>query len=226
MYKVYKLSSPKTSKVYIGVTKNLKKRLISHKSVFKKQTEPFHKALKDEGLTLEDFNISLLTEIEDRKTAYKKETQFIKAFYPEVYNYTGANGVSEEHRESMCKAQKGLRKHTVLARSKMSKARLGKPSPMKGKKHTPEAKEKMRLSTLGQPSPHKGKKQSELFGGKSNGFKKGFIPWNKGLKGIPTVTKGSISVNNGITHKRIRPEELDTYLTNGYKRGMLPRVKN
>ena|ERR1035437_8510961 len=74
-------------------------------------------------------------------------------------------------------------------RKKQSLAKLGKPSPRKGKHHTPEARMKMSIA------------------------KKGIIPWNKGLKstqvgsrsGIPHTEETKAKLREVRKHQVMRP---------------------
>lgn len=84
-------------------------------------------------------------------------------------------------------------KMTIESRKKIGEKTRGENNPMfgvritgekhhfYGKHHTQKAKEKNRVAHIGKTAWNKGKK---IGNGSSTSFKKGQIPWNKGLKGF------------------------------------------
>ena len=70
------------------------------------------------------------------------------------------------------------RKRDEKARANISKARLGKPSPRKGKTHTEEAKEKNRQAHLGK------------------------TPWNKGLKCPPHTAEHNAKIGAAVSGEK------------------------
>ena len=80
---------------------------------------------------------------------------------------------------------------TIEHRAKLSMAKIGKPSPNKGRIFSEDARRNMSLSHLGKPNPNRGKQFSEearrnmreARGNRkanSGSFSKGVMPWNKG----------------------------------------------
>lgn len=93
---------------------------------------------------------------------------------------------------------------------KMSVARKGKSSPMKGKKHTPEARAKLSAARKGKTPWNKGETYTSETRAKMSKAAKGQTPWNKGKKRTPeTCAKISVA-NKGKTPwnkgKKFTPE--------------------
>ena len=136
---------------------------------------------------------------------------------------------SEETRKKMSESRKGKdnhfygKKHSNETKKKIGEALKGENHPNWGKKLSEETRRKIGLANS---IALKGKKHSEetirkmsesMKGGNVTSFKKGFIPWNKGLRGIHLSPKseftrermlGSKNINwkGGITpmHEKIR----------------------
>lgn len=82
---------------------------------------------------------------------------------------------------------------TAEHRMKLSKAKLGKSNPNKGKSFSEEARRNMSLARKGKPSPNKGKRLSEEARrnmqnapkgnrkANSGSFSTSSVPWNKGM---------------------------------------------
>lgn len=106
------------------------------------------------------------------------------------------------------------RKMSIEARQKLSRALKGRPSPRKGMKATEETKRKLSESHRGHKSSKRQKEiTSEMM--KGNQYRKGCIPWNKGVKvGDPwnkgkvgiyseeTIEKMSVSAKNRIPNRK------------------------
>lgn len=108
--------------------------------------------------------------------------------------------VSEETRKKLSIASKG-RKLPDEAKQKISKANKGNTYCL-GRHHSEESKQKMSES-------HKGQKA-----------------WNKGIacsdkckSKIGNANKGRITINNNVITKRVKKEELDKYLLDGWVLG-------
>ena len=87
-----------------------------------------------------------------------------------------------EYRQTLSDQMKGRK---ITWGDKISEAKIGQPSPMKGKKQTNEHKEKIRLANIGQKRSEEAKqkmRQAKLGKPLSEEHKqnlKGRIPWNK-----------------------------------------------
>lgn len=93
--------------------------------------------------------------------------------------------------------------HTEETKQKIRLAKLGQPSPMKGKKHTEEARRKISEAGKGRPNPNKGGTAPWAIG---NQHGKGRTPWNKGLHTPPNRTsfkKGHVPALKGKKNPKI-----------------------
>lgn len=110
--------------------------------------------------------------------------------------------LSSEHRRKISESRKG--KYT------------GEVNPFYGKHHTEESKKKItanRRSYLGEANPNYGKVCSEEVRNK--------MRVNRGsLSGERNPSYGTVCINNGSVNKRIKPEEVDKYLSEGWIQGM------
>lgn len=82
--------------------------------------------------------------------------------------------------------------------------KTGEKNHMFGKHRSEETKKKIGAA-------HKGKHRSEET-------KKNI---SESLKGKPSRTNGTKWINNGVTNKRVKPDELHQYLNNGWKFGRI-----
>lgn len=99
---------------------------------------------------------------------------------------------TKEHRENLSKALK---------------ERKIRPASRKGIKFTEEHKKKLSIAKLGKPSPHKGKKG---HGTRNSGsFKKGLIPWNKGIKTGPASEERKKKMSEKMKGRVFTKEHLD-----------------
>ena len=76
-------------------------------------------------------------------------------------------------------------------RKKLIDSHKGQISPMKGKRHTEETRQKISLKT-------KGRKLTPQALKNHHGFKKGYIPWNKGKPAWNRGKKGQSAWNKGL----------------------------
>jgi len=111
---------------------------------------------------------------------------------------------------------------TKLRQSRLMKDRyLGVKNPFYGKTHTEETKQKYRDLFTGVPLTEEHKCNI------GNGLK-GKPTWNKGIP-MSEIAKqkagislaGRITVNNGLKNKRVRPEEVDSFIVQGWVKGKL-----
>lgn len=117
---VYKITNTVTNDFYIGSSKDVKKRWISHKSPSRWKENPnisLYKDMQKYGVDKFDFQILANVELEHLKDV---EQQFIETLKP-TYNSYKANGIDSEKRRKT--HNKAIRKYRQTE---------------KGKKHTKE----------------------------------------------------------------------------------------
>lgn len=144
---IYKITSP-SGKIYIGSSKNIKKREFYYNSVSCKNQTKIYNSIKKYGWEAHLFEIIEECSLEE---LYKKEI-----YYGLLFNVLGKKGlncvlpknddikssISDETRQKMSEAKKGNKntfygkKHTAETRAKISKAQTGR-------KHTEEHKLKV-----------------------------------------------------------------------------------
>jgi len=158
-YLIYKFTSP-SGKSYIGQTKNLKRRIIEHKS--KQGCIAFYNSIKKYGI--ENFNEEILESGLTLEEANDREEYWIckeNTIFPFGYNlHTGGNNhkCSEETKQKMREAKQNIsketikkmsisatgRKHSAETIKKMRNINSGKNNGMFNKKHSEETKQKIR----------------------------------------------------------------------------------
>lgn len=243
MMTVYKHTSP-SGRSYIGITKfTIEERFSNHiKSAKNKCDTSFQKAIIKYGS--ENFKSEILEVCENLEKANKLEKYYIKLFdtFQNGYNMTeGGYGrpvgwkhseetkeklrnkiVSEETRKKLSNSLSGLptwnkgktltyeqkknmrHDHTEETKLKLSQLK-------KGTTHTVETKEKISLSTKGINNPMFGKKHSEETREKIK-MSLGKRVWVKHIE---------LNVSS-----RIKEEELEKFISEGWIRGMLKINKN
>ncbi len=143
MFEVYCATSP-SGKHYVGYTsRGAEARWVEHvQEAAAGCPLPFRRAIRKYGAGA--FQRRLLERMTTEAGAHRAERLWIKelgAFGPRGYNATAGG-------EGML----GL-VHSVEAREKMSRARVGRTSPMRGKTQSVEARAKISAANLGRPSP-------------------------------------------------------------------------
>ena len=120
--------------------------------------------------------------------------------------------------------------HTEETRRKMKehhKDFSGKNHPNYGNRMSDEAKQRISEANRGRVKTE-AEKQKRLDTMEQHG---GYGFWitdeyrkklSESLKGRNTHSKGRIHINNSVAAKLVTPEELDIYLSNGWKQGRLP----
>jgi len=174
---IYVAHNNVTTKLYIGQTKNLEKRIWGHFSSARSGSDfHFHAAIRKHGES--SFEFSVIESCEDH-LADEREAFWINHFDTFQNGYNSTSGgearkqltedvrmkistskmgheVSDETRKKMSEAQKRRPPISDETRKKMSDSRRGK----KKKPHTEEAKQKMSNAKKGHAPPNKGKKAS------------------------------------------------------------------
>lgn len=247
---IYALINTETLEEYIGKSINIEVRWSEHKnSAIKGINTKLYRAIRKYGW--EKFDKHIIEEcLEDELN--DKEIYWIEHLdtYKHGYNMTlGGEGVRFFGEEN------GMfgRHHTEESKQKMSRNHKGTTSWLKGKHLPEEAKRKISETLKGKPSWNKGKPWSEETKRKMSESRKG-KPNNK-LKGRHLSTErktkiselvkismrseeirnkcrqggyntiGRIWINNGETTKRVKDEELNNYLSNGWKLGRISKQK-
>ena len=157
-YTVYKHTFP-NGKIYVGITcQKPQNRWGKDGNGYKNQTL-IYRAIQKYGW--DNIKHTILCEKLSEEAACKKEQEFISIFNSANPKYGYNNTYGGEH----CK-------HTLISRSKLSKAKLGKPSNRKNCTLSEESKLKISKSRkgklvgadnpmYGKPSPMKGKHHTE-----------------------------------------------------------------
>lgn len=148
---IYKFTNKIDNKVYIGQTKNLRRRIKDHLEDYKKDKSNsyFYKAIRNHKI--ENFEVELILEGNFTKIELNEmEIRLIELFKSNnhLFGYNLTKGgcafntiVSEETKKKMSKSQTG-RKHTEETKKKIG-------SNTKGKIVSEESKEKMSKSQTG-----------------------------------------------------------------------------
>lgn len=139
------------------------------------------------------------------------------------------------------------KKHKKESIDKMSISKRGKNNPMYGKHQSIETKCKISEAQIGCKNHMYGKHEESYWFNKTRsedtkkkisetriksnialGINNPFYGkhHNKETRDmISNIQKGRIYINNGINTKRVKPEELDNYLSNGWIKGRILRKK-
>lgn len=246
---IYVLINIETLEEYIGKSINIEGRWDAHKNnAIKGIDTHLYRSIRKYGW--EKFDKHIIEEcLEDELN--DKEIYWIETLdtYKHGYNMTlGGDGVRFFGEEN------GMfgRHHTEESKQKMSYARKGKTSWQKGKPVSEETKCKISETLKGKPSWNKGKswseetkhKMSESHKGKPSKLKGRHLSAETKTKLSESVkismcseeiknkcrqggynTIGRIWINNSETNKRVKDEELNNYLSNGWKLGRLYKRK-
>lgn len=160
---IYFIKCLSTDKYYIGQTNNIDKRLCGHRSDLKcgrHHNILLQRAYDKYGKDAFEFGVLKRCLISELDT---NEREFIDIFNSMINGFNIENGGN---------ANKTLSDESKL---KMSIAKKGKPSPLKGTKMTDAARLNISISHKGLPSSRKGVKCG--------------TSWNKGLKNVQVSTQ-------------------------------------
>ena len=181
IYRIYHKGSMKS---YIGKSVNPTKRFWEHQNG-RRSSPALQNAIKKYGK--DAFVVKILEKDMPESWLSKLEILHIR-FYNSVrpYGYNLTSG------------GEGLRNPSEETLRKMSKARQGQTSPMKGRRHSLESRKKIsdaqKGKRQGQDNPFYGKSHSVDTRRKISKKKQGHIPWNKGKTDIYSdETRRSIS---------------------------------
>lgn len=198
---IYKIENKINGHIYIGQTKQtLNARISSHLCTPLTSGMVVGKAFKKYGI--ESFLISIIDYAETKEVLNEKEKYWIKHYScrgPNGYNLTdGGDGMENPSEET---------------RKKLSAASKGRPSGMKGKHHSAETIQKMKNRHPSEEAMQKKRNQipwnkgltKEMDSRIKGSGRKGFIPWNKGTKGLQVAwSKGLILGPNPEHSKRMK----------------------
>lgn len=213
---IYKITSP-TKKIYVGKSIDIFKRWRSYNNLRCKNQAYLYNSLKKHGADSHSFEVVCQcdrSELDNLEKYYIALFQCFNSEYGLNLREGGEGGgtCSDKTKKKISAAaiKNGNKPplasfsgytHTEEAKQIMSAKKKGKTSSFKGKKHTEESNQKNRENHLGKPTWNKGKTINYIPAG---GFKKGHIPFNKGIKMSEEQTinsgrkKGSIPWNKGI----------------------------
>jgi group I intron endonuclease len=146
---------------YIGSSLNMQRRFSQHKQTLKNNNHRNFILQRMWNKNKEEFRFDILEEVFDENLLMEKEQYYIDILKP-FTNLSKANG-SHYHTEETKKKMRG-RIISDKTRKLMSERKKGKPNGRKG------------IPTHRIPR---------------SAFKKGLVPWNKGLTGYSTSYKGA-----------------------------------
>lgn len=155
MYYIYKIINKLNGNIYIGRTKNIKRRITEHKSQYKRtdrtNNSPLYIAMRRDGI--KNFSYEVIETVETQEEADKKEIFYINFYrktlgYGNVYNYQ-KGGVGGQSHDMFGENNPMYHKEVPIQRRiRVSQKLRGKKKPegfgekvskaLKGKKKSPE----------------------------------------------------------------------------------------
>lgn len=189
IYGIFRKSDDKC--VYVGESKDVRNRIKHHLNGHTKNS--FNK---------DDYYGEMIEQhfINDKQYRLEREAYWIEQLQPEL-NIVRDETKRGEYISGENSPMYGTHR-SDKTKKKISEAKKGKPSPMKGKHPSEETKKKMSEAKKGENAPWFGKHLSEDH-----------------RKKIGEPFKDRKWINNGVTNKRVKPDELHQYLNNGWKIG-------
>ena len=211
---IYKITNKITSKIYIGSSIDVRRRIMKHKSLLRRGKH-HSKYLQNswDKYGEEAFVFEKILEVKDKTRLLEFEQEFINDLEPE-FNMCPTAGnrlgfkFSEETKSLLAEKSRGNknfkgRKHSEGTREKMRKAHLGK-------KMSAEAREKMRVANLGRKRPESDKKKI------SETMKK--QKWRRAIDD-EKILEIREKLANGQSQRSLAKEY-------GVDRGVIKRIKN
>lgn len=238
---IYIILNKANQKVYIGKSENLYKRITYHvNSLFNGTNKNKHLQAAFNKYGADMFDISLLQILDKNDDINEREQYWIKFFKADNrefgYNKTkGGDGgnsyvdsMTEEekknHYEKMSKINRGIgnpiyKKHCYTngkILKYISDEEISEYESMGWYKGVPECiKEKERIANTGEANGFYGKKHTEISKQKISESRQGSKNWNY----------GKVIYHKGNQQKYIKPDEIEQYELNGWKKGMREEVK-
>lgn len=196
-YLIYRFISP-SGKIYIGQTKNLKKRLNAYKN--SKIKNRFHSAIKKYGLDNFIFEILINNLSKEQANMWERLWIFVENSNNREFGYNMTDGgdhnpsLVEEIKLKISKTKKENGSHVGSRNSMFGVHRFGKDNPNFGKKHPNINRLDFNNGWLGKKHKEETlekmrKPKTEEHKKKISEATKGRIPWNKGKRGYKNGKK-------------------------------------
>ena len=183
------------------------KRKISASNKGQKRTELTRKRISN-ALKGREFSEETLIKMKKSKQNISEETR------EKISNSRKGLKYSKIARKNISNGHKGL-KHSELTKKKIAESKIGEKNPNFGKHLSEETKKKMSERKKGENNIFYGKHHSE---GTKQKMKEA---WEKRRESVI----GTVWINNGEIQKRVKPEEQVIYLSNGFVKGKIKKVK-
>lgn len=196
-------------KVYIGVSKNMKKRIHTHELGKRKEADhPLYRAMRKYR-----YKFEIVETFQTRKEAYGLEMKLIEE--TDGYNYNLAKGGPASGRDTWTHSKIGVENRKRTLREMFAK-RLENgfrfPTRRPGEfAHTQESKDKMSVSK---------RNMSEDTKTKMSVSRMGVTPWNKGVAGYKIHTAESKSKISEASRKQVPLRTITVYFPDGSIRQM------
>lgn len=236
---VYKTTNLINNKIYIG-----QHRSDNFDAQYLGSGKLIRRAFKKYGI--ENFKCEVIEWCETKEQLIAREIYWIHAYKAQdkCIGYNISNGgegilspmpeVMREHLR-ICNTGKKLSDET---RKKLKEKHSGENNGFYGKQHTVETKQHIsdvlreqyqngRINAMtgvhryGKDAPRYGAILSEETKRKISNSVSGFKHTDEAKHKMSNNAKGRVYVNNGVKNKKVKPEELDFYLLNGYVIGRL-----
>ena len=201
-YYLYEIKNEINGKIYIGVhkTSDLNDGYMGSGKLIKA-------AIKKHGI--ENFTKTIVEYFENKESMFLKEKEIITEDFikrDDTYNlklggWGGNPGIT---------GMFSGRNHSDKSKSLIRTANIGR-------KHSDEAKLKMSKSSW-----MKNPENSKIQGEKLRGYKQS----DEHRKNVAKAISGLCAINDGSKCIKVLSGELDHYVSIGWKRGMLPRIKS
>lgn len=192
MYKIYRINNKINGHFYIGYTKlSILKRFKLHEKS-KTTKMPIVSAIKKYGI--DNFEIILLKEFDNKSDAIKCEIELIDILKPNYNIHAGGTG------GPMYGSMNGMygKKHTKEWSKNKSESMCAEKNPMFGKTHTEEVKKLLSEKKLGN------------------------VPWNKGKSGVYSEeTLNKMKKPKTEKHRNLLKKQYTFFSPNGEKISVL-----
>lgn len=245
MIGIYKITNLINGKCYIGKSLDVEKRLKEHRELSPKSRPYLINAIKKYGI--QNFLFEILEESTIEKYGEREEywIKYYNSLSPNGYNLTTGN-------EKKCGWHHNEETKKKISKSHIDANYRGKRNKNYGKTRPPEVGEKvsktLKIRMLGENNPFYGKTHSEesrkkISDSVKKAYAEGRIVHSSGYK-MSEATKekcrqrmignthskgkmnGRILINNGSISKQINPEDLQSYLNQGWIKGRIGKSKS
>lgn len=146
MYFVYCITNLINNKIYIGKARNINQRWSQHKSCANKNkgNSVLYKAIRKYGI--DNFTISILEELEDEETCYKKESEWIIKLNSTNREIGYNMGFGGEGNRGKYITEETRKKHSIRSKRNYS---LEVAERLRKAKFTDEARKNSSLASIG-----------------------------------------------------------------------------